>query len=152
MTTSVEIFRLFFISQGNRIHLLQLEMFYYTRKRWHINMKHWQNYNLYRKNKVLRKNLCQHNYIPQIPHGLILGWMWVTVVTIHQLTTKVMLEPSYWTAFTSKTYKWANSWVSPPLQMGYLGLILLTMGSASYISLSLSSFMCINRCNKTSTS
>jgi hypothetical protein len=58
------------------------------------------------------------------------------VVKIQQLTNKVMLQPSYWTAFSSKTYKWADSWVLPPHQMGYLGLILLIMGSASYFSLS----------------
>jgi hypothetical protein len=61
-----------------------------------------------------------------------------------------MLQPSYWTAFTKKAYKWAYSWVSPPHQMGYIGLILLTMGSASYFSLS--PFTCISRCSKTATS
>jgi hypothetical protein len=73
MTNSVEILWHFFISRGIRVHLLQLEIIYYTRKWWQTNMKHWLNDNLYKKTEVLGKKpwplqLCS----PQIPHGLAL--------------------------------------------------------------------------------
>jgi hypothetical protein len=161
------------------ILLKSLDLFYFTRQvltklsRNSLKVPKIKNILLYEMKFLVPNYSCLQNpwlggYRPQIPvlfvlnwicwnppnkiPGYATAWMWVAVATIQQLTTKIMLKPSYWTAFTSKTCKWADSWVSPPHQMGYLGLTLLTMGSVSYFSLSLSSFMCINRCNKTATS
>jgi hypothetical protein len=66
MTNSVEIFRHFLILQGKRINLLQLEIFYYTRKWWQTNVWHQQNYNLYGKNEVLSKKPLPAQHLPHI--------------------------------------------------------------------------------------